>query len=119
PGTLLLVVLVAVAVAGCDRSSATVRGKVTYQGTPLTMGSVILLSEDGKTSARGAIQPDGTYEVTNVPKGKVKVGVSNPPPQGARGGVRPSGSPNDPEAQQAAELAAKHVPSPDSYNNPD
>jgi hypothetical protein len=118
--TLPLVLLLAVAAGGCGRkTTATVRGKVTYQGTPLTMGSVVMVSEDGKISARGQIQSDGTYQIANAPTGKVKVGVANPPPIGAPGGQPLSGSPNDPETKQAAALAAKYVPSPDIYTNPE
>jgi hypothetical protein len=116
---LLLVLLLAVAAAGCGGGkSATVRGKVSYQGKSLTMGSVILVSEDGQLSARGAIQPDGTYEITQAPTGKVKVGVSNAPPPGAPGGQPLVGPPDDPETKQAAAMAAKYVPSPDTYTDP-
>jgi len=115
----LPLLLLAVAAGGCGRKTATVRGKVTYQGKALTMGNVIIVSEDGKATARGTIQPDGKYEVTKAPTGKVKVGVSNPPPAGAPGGQPLSGSPNDPETKQAAALAAAYVPSPDTYTNPE
>jgi len=114
-----LVLLLAVAAGGCGRKTAPVRGKVTYMGTPLTMGTVIIISDDGLTSVRGPIQPDGTYEIAKAPIGKVKVGVSNPPPMGAPGGQALSGSPDDPETKQAAALAAKYVPSPDTYTHPD
>jgi hypothetical protein len=116
---LALVLLLAVAVVGCGHKTTTVRGKVTYQGTPLTMGSVIMISEDGKINARGSIQSDGNYVITNAPTGKVKVGVANPPPIGARGGQPLSGPPNDPETKQAAELAARYVASPDTYTDPE
>jgi hypothetical protein len=113
-----LVLLLAVAVGGCGRKTAAVRGKVTYQGTHLTMGSVLMVSEDGKLTAHGLIQPDGTYEIARAPTGKVKVGVSNPPPAGAAGGQSLTGSPNDPEIKEAAARAAKYVPSPDTYTDP-
>jgi hypothetical protein len=114
-----LVLLVAVAAGGCGRKTAVVRGKVTYEGKPLTMGSVILVDEGGRFSARGPIQPDGTYEIANAPTGKVKMGVSNPPPVGAKGGQPLIGPKDDPETKQAAELAAKYVPSPDTYMDPE
>jgi len=118
-GRTLLLVLLLVVAAGCGgRKAATVRGKVTYKGAHLTMGNVIILSDD-KASARGQIGPDGTYEVLKAPTGKVKVGVSNPPPPGAPGGQPLSGPPDDPENKQAAELAKKYVASPDSYTNPE
>jgi hypothetical protein len=91
---------------------------VTYQGKNLTMGSVIIVSEDGKITARGLIQPDGTFEIAKAPTGKVKVGVANPPPVGAPGGQALSGAQDDPERKQAATVAAQFVPSPDIYTDP-
>lgn len=114
-----LALLSSVAAAGCgNRKAVAVRGKVTYRGAPLTMGSVVLISEDGQTSARGPIQPDGTYEIDKAPLGKVKAGVSNPPPPGARGGQPLSGPRNDPETKQARALAGQYVPTPEKYTDP-
>ena len=114
-----LALLLALAAAGCGgRKAAKVTGKVTYRGKALTMGSVVLVSEDGQTSVRGAIQPDGTYEITKAPVGKAQAAVSNPPPPGARGGQPLAGAPNDEEARQARALASQYVPTPEKYNDP-
>jgi hypothetical protein len=115
---LVLALLTALAAAGCGGGKAAkVSGKVTYRGKVLTMGSVVLVGEDGH-SARGAIQPDGTYEIDRAPVGKDRAAVSNPPPAGARGGQALVGSPNDEEAKQARALAAQYVPTPEKYNDP-
>ena len=38
------------------------RGRVAFSdGKPVMLGTVELLSEDGKVNAQGAIQPDGTF----------------------------------------------------------
>src|SRR5262245_41962740 len=58
----LLVVLAAA--AGCG-GTATVNGKVTYQGRPVLSGSVIVLNADG-TARSGVILRDGTYAVEGV-----------------------------------------------------
>jgi hypothetical protein len=51
---------------GCGNGSYPVRGKVTYaDGTPVTMGIVVFESKDAAkaVTARGDIQPDGTYQL--------------------------------------------------------
>jgi hypothetical protein len=114
-----LALLSALAALGCGGGKAAkVTGKVTYRGKALTMGSVVLVSEDGKTSARGAIQPDGTYTIDKAPVGKVQAAVSNPPPPGARGGQPLGGAPNDEETKQARAVASQYVPTPEKYNDP-
>jgi hypothetical protein len=115
-----LLLVLAAAATGCPGGGrAKVRGKVTYKGTPLTMGKVILVSEDGKVQDTAPIQPDGTFEMDKAPTGKVKVGVANPPPLGAPGGPPLTGSPNDEETKQARAIASKFVPSPQKYTDPD
>ena len=61
--------------SGCSDSEieyehAKVHGKVTYQGKPLTFGTVLFMPveppKDGAIQpASGAINPDGTYELTS------------------------------------------------------
>jgi hypothetical protein len=60
-------------------ASATVSGRVTFQGRPVIWGSVILVGSDGR-SVVGRIQPDGTYTVTNAPMGEVGVSITSPDP---------------------------------------
>src|SRR5438477_1667604 len=78
----LLAALLLPMLIGCG-GTATVAGKVTYQGRPVLSGSVIVLNDDG-TAVSGVIQPDGTYSVEGVKKGRVKVGVLSPDPTKAR-----------------------------------
>lgn len=111
--------LVLAAAVGCGGGKgATVRGKVTYRGAPLTMGNVTLVSEDGKTVRTGQIQEDGTYEVPNAPTGRVQAAVVNPPPAGAWGGAPIVGPPNDEETKLARATAARYVPTPQYYADP-
>jgi hypothetical protein len=63
---------------GCGRT-ATVSGKVTYQGKPVLSGSVIVLSWDG-TARSGVIYADGSYKVEGVKKGAARLGVFSPDP---------------------------------------
>lgn len=66
--------------AGCGPSTATVAGKVTYQGKPVVWGSVTLQAVDGSMHQIG-LNPDGTYRLDRVPVGLAKVGVSSPDPK--------------------------------------
>jgi hypothetical protein len=62
------------AICGCHSESqhehARVHGKVTYQGKPVTFGSVLFMpvatpKEGLMESASGSINPDGTYELAS------------------------------------------------------
>lgn len=70
------------ALTGCG-GTATVSGKVSYQGRPVLSGSVIVLNADG-TARSNVILPDGTYVVEGVKKGPVRFGVFSPDPARAR-----------------------------------
>lgn len=76
-------------VAGCGTRRYPVSGRVTFpDGTPLTAGKVVFEGEvGGKTvMARGAIQPDGSYQLfvsepgDGVPAGKYRALVLSPEP---------------------------------------
>lgn len=92
-------VAVAVALPGCgDTPRATVRGKVTYQGKPLPDMLVVFLAKDNKTHSV-PLKPDGTYEVTGVALGPVRVSVQ-------QSGPRPTVK-ADPDLTRPAAKAAK------------
>jgi hypothetical protein len=60
-----------------------VKGTVSYQGKPLTLGTVMFVPADGPATA-GTINADGTYSLESVP-GKQRVSVTAVPPvQGGR-----------------------------------
>ena len=64
---------------GCGPKSITVSGRVTFNGKPLTGGSVILYCQDEQI-VRGIIGPDGTYVIPNVPRGVCRVTVKTHTP---------------------------------------
>ncbi|WP_020472819.1 hypothetical protein [Zavarzinella formosa] len=70
-------------VGGCGAGTSTVSGTVRYQGHPVLSGCVTILSEDG-TARSGVIQPDGTYVVEGVRRGRVRIGVASPDPARAK-----------------------------------
>jgi hypothetical protein len=83
--TALLVVLCLSfsAIGGCRRAaSATVTGKVDYDGTPLNSGYVEFFMNN--SAVKGAnISPNGTYLISDVPFGLAVVSVNVDPPPGA------------------------------------
>jgi hypothetical protein len=85
--TLWMSALLLAALCGCDGTSK-IDGKVTYHGRPVLSGSVIALHDDG-TARSGVIQPDGTYAVEGVKKGRVRFGVLSPDPAHARSILTP------------------------------
>jgi len=113
-----LVFLVAgLALCGCTSSdkAASVSGKVTYNGKPVTSGVVVLIGKGGKMSDLGEVKDDGTYSIAHAPTGTVKVSFDNPPPYTTRGG----GAAADEEAKEAAAQAKKYVATPPKYKDPD
>lgn len=68
---LLMAAAIAVSASGCGKSRrdlATVTGKVTYKGKPLQFGTVVFQPAAGQY-ATGAIQPDGTFQMTTRGEG--------------------------------------------------
>jgi hypothetical protein len=74
-----LLALLVVLLAGCGRSTYTVRGKVVFpDGTPLEGGWVVFHKSEGESevSADGPIQANGTFELrTNRPGDGVPPGT--------------------------------------------
>ena len=75
---LLLGLLLASGCAGSsDNSSATVKGKVTLAGAPLTAGTVLFMTDSGN-AASAEVGEGGEYSAM-CPPGHYKVSVSPPP----------------------------------------
>jgi hypothetical protein len=126
---LLPLTLVALGCGGGSGSfpTAEVNGKVTYNGKPVTGGSMaFFLASDASKGKAVAINDDGTYSATGVPVGEIKVTVETdsmkpspaPPPQVAK--VLPKDLPEgSPYAKpKEPKLPANYVPIPAKYNNP-
>src|SRR5688572_5955132 len=72
-----LLAFVLVAGAGCGEPGVkrvTVNGTVAYKGQTLSSGMLQFVGPEGSYSA-SVVQPDGTYIMTDVLPGEVKVGV--------------------------------------------
>ena len=82
----LLLVLLA-GVGGCGRT-AKVTGKVSYQGRPVTYGSVIFIDGTKAAGRMGVIGADGSYTVEGVTPGNVEIGVISRDPSKGRSGAK-------------------------------
>lgn len=80
-----LFVFCALCASGCGSGTATISGRVTFQGKPVAGGSVIVYCSD-KQIVRGIIGADGSYSIPNVPYGSAVVTVQahSRLPQGLR-----------------------------------
>jgi hypothetical protein len=77
---LTLAAVVLVAAVGCSKANkkVTVNGTVSYKGQPLHSGILKFIGPNGEYSA-ASIQPDGTFIMTDVVPGEMKVGVMEAP----------------------------------------
>ncbi len=89
--------LVLAGLMGCGGGSgsdkATVIGKVSYKGAPVTGGTLTLYSAEGAPYPV-AIKADGTFNVSGVPVGQMGVAIDTgaapaAPPAGSSGGQAP------------------------------
>jgi hypothetical protein len=105
--------LLAVAVAaGCGESGGKVReirGTVSYKGEPLQAGTVRFVGANNEV-AFAVVQKDGSYIITDVPPGEVKVGVL--PDNGPR-------SVGDSSGKKAEKAAKPAVVLPKKYHDPE
>lgn len=49
--------------------TAPVKGTVSYQGEPVTLGQILFIPENGERSGIGRVQEDGTFTVTTYSDG--------------------------------------------------
>jgi len=100
-----------IAVSGCSKGikKVTVSGTVSYKGQPLQSGILKFIGPEGAYSA-AAIQPDGTFIITDVVPGEVKVGIMEAP-----GGTGSSSSPDDKKAAPRPKPASL----PEKYREPE
>jgi hypothetical protein len=62
---------------GCAPGYGNVSGSVSYQGKPLTTGTIIFY-DAGNGAPSAEIKPDGTYTVPHVRAGTAKVAIMMP-----------------------------------------
>ncbi len=71
-----VVCLLIVANSGCGDNLATVSGKVSFNGEPVTRGSINLEPVDGKGPVSGGSVEEGKFQIENVHPGEKIVRIS-------------------------------------------
>jgi len=119
---LLSALLLCSVVAGCGESKATVHGKVTFNDKPVTAGTVVFTTPDGKYTEHVQIKSDGTYSSATIPMKEVKVGVTPGPkpaalamPKGAQMPT-PSGGSGGYAQSAYGQSASDYVDIPQAFN---
>jgi hypothetical protein len=89
----LVAAVLVLAGSGCGVPRGDLSGTVKYQNKPVIYGGVTVIGKDNVPHA-GEIKEDGTYKVTGIPAGPVRIAVSSPnpnpppPPSGVSGEPR-------------------------------
>jgi hypothetical protein len=104
-----LVAALAVGCAGRDQKVREVRGTVSYKGEPLQSGTVRAVGPNNEV-AFAVVQGDGSYILTDVPAGEVKIGVQQ--------GNEPR-SVGDSSGKKADKAARPAVVLPQKYYDPE
>ena len=79
-----LVCATAVLVAGCGDGKATVSGRITFNGEPVSRGAITLIPTDGKGQSVGSQVEGGSYLVRGVLPGEKTVQIIAIYPLGQR-----------------------------------
>jgi len=74
----------AILVAGCGDGKATVSGRVTFNGEPVSRGAITLIPTDGKGQSVGSQVEGGSYLVRGVLPGEKTVQIIAVYPLGQR-----------------------------------
>jgi hypothetical protein len=98
-GVLGLVALV-VAASGCGGTKkVTVNGTVSYKGQPVSGGMLQFVGPKGGAPSAASIQQNGTFIITDVLPGEVRVGITPTPqssgPSGDKKAPRPKVTADD------------------------
>jgi hypothetical protein len=73
---LCVIPLIMLACVGCGDGRATVSGRVTFNGEPVSRGSITFIPVDGKGQAAGGDVANGSYAVKGVSQGEKTVQIS-------------------------------------------
>lgn len=115
PAVALLAVLL---IVGCGGGPASVAGKVTSGGKPVVRGSVVFLTAANQ-AVSAEIQPDGSYQISEMPAGPVKVAVSSPEQPGASNEKGGRVMPGARREKASAGPTTGWFPIPGKYSDPD
>jgi hypothetical protein len=114
-----LVTVAVVAVAGCSPKGVkkvTIHGTVTYKGDLLRSGFLKFVGPEGSYSA-APIQPDGTFIITDVLPGEVKVAIEDAP-RGSRSPVPEPKTPLRENLRDPEKSGLRYTITPDTTELP-
>ena len=118
--------LVAFAMCGCGGGEGNVTGSVTINGKVVKGGNVTFVSTEGKPSVSAQINEGGTYTMTKVPSGNVKICIDTETFNPAKKSKTPKYSP--PPGQEGPEgfgtgdaegMAKRYVMVPVNFSKPE
>jgi hypothetical protein len=107
--SMVAMALLAVTAVGCGSSAGTVTGKVTFQGEPITIGTIAFIGPTGKVVS--ATIQDGAYTASDVETGLATITVTSHEPSPM---MHP---PTGPKPGEPAPPPLKYVPIPERYSN--
>lgn len=121
----VLAVLATSLLPGCGPGYGDVSGKVYYKDKVVTSGFVTLIGQDGLPK-QGEISEDGSYQISRVIAGEVKILVASPNPDPSKGRPLPKRNVpggREPEPEAGSTLTEKQRKSwreiPLRYQDPD
>jgi hypothetical protein len=128
-GLVLALPLCLVLAIGCDKANphapASVTGKVTYKGNPVTAGTVTFNPNSEGPFSSASLNEDGTYTINEAPAGDFTVTVDtesfNPDRKKATygpGGAGAGATSPPPAGVKTATPTGKYVKIPKKYSDP-
>ena len=102
---------------GGSKKGATVSGTITYKGQTLGNGTVVFIAADNKGGS-SPIAADGTYSISNLPVGPVKITVETKPLPPAPKMPNMANMPKIEMPGNEGASAGKYVKIPDRFKDP-
>ena len=75
PSVRILLFLLGLSIAGCSDGKSTITGSVTFDGQPVTSGSITFIKQGGELTREGAVIQGGSFRAT-LPPGTYKLEVN-------------------------------------------
>jgi hypothetical protein len=121
-----VVIAALLVVPGCGNPRARVHGTLKYQGKPLG-GAIITFFSTDNAAFSARTRTDGTYQVTGVPQGAVRVSVQipqprpkpRPDPKVVENANKAAGRKSWQDKKQPEDPAAPRINLPTRYGNPE
>jgi hypothetical protein len=113
-----------VLMVGCGCAKADLSGRISYNGKPVSFGTVQAFGSDGRPVS-ASIQPDGSYSLRALALGEARLAVSTSDPTLLRTAViragrqRPAGAASPLESEPPQIAPSQWFPLPEQYRSVD